>query len=134
MTILLVRSYHDKGTNGELFFNGIKICDTIELPWKDNQRRISCIPEGNYTLRKRYTVKFRWHCWVNDVPDRDGILIHAFNNALLESKGCIAPVSKLTGVGEGEASRLALNELLDLLEPAFSKNRTVCLVIKKKQK
>lgn len=131
MVILLLRSYHNRGTNGTMYFNGIKICDTIELPWKNNQRRVSCIPEGTYTLRKRYTARFGWHCHVDKVPNRDWILIHSFNNALKESLGCIGPVTKIEGEGIGAASRPALNKLMALLEPAFEKRKSIYLIIKK---
>jgi len=30
----------------------VLICKTMELPWKDNQNNISCIPEGVYLLKK----------------------------------------------------------------------------------
>lgn len=32
---------------------GVWSCVTIELPWKDNQRSVSCIPEGDYKMRLR---------------------------------------------------------------------------------
>jgi hypothetical protein len=131
MDIQLLRQYHFNGTNGELLLNGIKIADTIELPWRDNQNRISCIPEGKYRIRPRYTQKFLRHCLVQDVPGREGILIHTFNDALKESKGCIALVSTVRGWGKGDASRLALNKLLDVTMAAFEKHEPVYLIIKK---
>ena len=132
MTVLILRSYLKKGTNGELFLNGKKICDTIELPWRDNKRRISCIPEGTYTLVKRTTERYGRHLHVQNVANRDWILIHAFNHALNESQGCIGPVERILGEGEGYPSRPALNRLLKLLEPAFASKQTVFLTIKKK--
>jgi len=52
MKLELFRQYFPNGTNGELFFNGKKVCDTIELPWKENHRKISCVPEGVYRVGK----------------------------------------------------------------------------------
>lgn len=52
MKLVLQRHYFSSGTNGILSFNGKEICKTIELPWKENQRRISCVPEGTYRIRK----------------------------------------------------------------------------------
>ena len=63
---------------------------TVELPWKDNQRRISCIPPGTYTAIKHTSPKFGPCLWILDVPGRSEILIHPANywHDLL---GCIAP-------------------------------------------
>ena len=38
-------------TLGELMVGG-QVFNTIELPWKDNQRSVSCIPTGVYTWQK----------------------------------------------------------------------------------
>src|SRR6185312_722180 len=115
MELELLREYFSEGTNGTLACNGIRICATIELPWKNNSARISCIPEGRYLLEKRYSPKFRHHYLVNDVPDRQYILIHPANNALTELKGCIAPVSIIRGIGQGALSLQAMQHLSSYL-------------------
>lgn len=123
MELILERMYFPEGTNGILFFKGQEICKTIELPWKENQRKISCIPEGKYRIRKRFSKKFWWHLELMSVKNRDLILIHPANDALKELNGCIAPVSELTGEGKGNHSRIALeklkNEIFPLLESGF---------------
>jgi hypothetical protein len=111
MIIVLKRTYFPDGTNGKLECNGKSICNTIELPWRENQKRVSCIPEGKYFIRKRYSQKFQWHLEVIDVKDRSLILFHPANNALLELNGCIAPVTKLSGPGLGVMSRKAFAKL-----------------------
>lgn len=133
MEIMIIRQYHPLGVNGTLFLGDKRICYTIELPWQGNRRRISCIPEGRYRIRKRFTTRFGWHCWVDNVPGRDAILIHSFNNALKESKGCIGPVSKLEGPGVGASSRPALRKLMETLAPAFDSNKPVYLTIQSNQ-
>lgn len=130
MELLLIRQYHEQGVNGTLSTGGQRICDTIELPWRNNQRRISCIPEGRYKLRKRFTARFGHHCRVENVPGRDAILIHSFNNALKESKGCIGPVTKQEGPGIGTSSRPALRKLMGCLSPYFDKKEPIFLIIK----
>lgn len=112
MELVLFRTYHAHGTNGELYCNNSFLCYTIELPWRDNLPRLSCIPEGRYELKKRYSPRFRDHLLVPGVPGRSLVLIHPANDALKELKGCIAPVSKLTGSGKGEGSKAALRRLL----------------------
>lgn len=133
MDLLLQRTYRKDGTNGELTINGKRVCFTIELPWKQNRSRISCIPEGRYELRKRYTTRFGWHLLVVNVPGRDWILIHAANDALKEIKGCIAPVSQLTGSGKGILSRIALQKLMSIVTPVLDKQQPLCLIIKETQ-
>ena len=99
MVVVLSRTYFPNGTNGKLESDGKFICYTIELPWKENETKVSCIPEGEYVIRKRYSRKYNWQLEVVDVPSRKGILLHPANNAQSELKGCIAPVSKLSGAG-----------------------------------
>jgi hypothetical protein len=129
MELKLVRCYHPRGTNGILYLGLTKICYTIELPWRNNERRISCIPEGRYALTKRYTPRFGHHLWVQQVPGRTSILVHAFNDALAESKGCIAPVSRCTGEGQGTFSRVTLESLTRLVYPELEKGKPVFITI-----
>ena len=132
MEFLLERMYFPEGTNGVLSFEGNEICKTIELPWKENQKRISCVPEGKYKIRKRYSKKFKWHFELMNVKNRDLILIHPANDALKELNGCIAPVSKLTGEGKGDRSSVALERLKGILYPYLDKGFSIELIIKKK--
>lgn len=131
MELELIRTYFPNGTNGELLHNNKRVCSTIELPWLDNQKRKSCIPEGRYELTKRYSQRFGWHLLVNNVVNRDYILIHAYNDALKESKGCIAPVSICTGEGKGNNSRLSLKKLLAITYTEIERGNKVYLTIKK---
>lgn len=133
MELELIRTYFDGGVNGILRLaqdDKTVICQTIELPWRGNLRRVSCIPEGRYELTRRYSLRFGWHLLVNNVVNRSYILIHAFNDALKESKGCIAPVSKCTGEGKGIFARASLKKICDLLYPEFKKGNKVFITIK----
>ncbi|MGX9987234.1 DUF5675 family protein [Soonwooa purpurea] len=131
MKLVLERQYHVSGTNGTLYFEDKEICKTIELAWKNNQRRISCIPEGLYRVKKRFSPKFKWHLEVLNVKNRDLILFHPANNALKELNGCIAPVSELTGEGKGILSRIAFDRLKNILFPYLEKGFVINLTIKK---
>src|SRR6185312_11622998 len=111
MELLLKRLYFPGGTNGSLLINGQYHCKTIELPWKDNQTGISCIPEGTYNVKRRISAHLGGHLILENVPKRDLILIHKANDAVKELRGCIAPVSKLTGEGKGDASKAAFDPL-----------------------
>jgi hypothetical protein len=129
MELQLLRSYYPEGTNGEIWCGKRIICHTIELPWLDNHRVISCIPEGRYKLRKRFNEKFQWHVWLENVPGRQWILIHPANNVKAELRGCIAPVFKLDGIGIGSQSREAVKKLNSLMFAPLDKGEDMFLTI-----
>ena len=98
INLLLIRdTFSEKSTIGELFLNGERMCDTLENPWLDNQRNISCIPAGVYDVRLRLARESAsrdyLHLLVQDVPNRDFILVHR-GNYPSQTKGCI-----LVGLG-----------------------------------
>ena len=130
MVLELTRTYFPNGTNGKLECKGKSICNTIELPWRENETRVSCIPEGKYFIKKRYSQKFQWHLEVLDVKNRSLILFHPANNALLELNGCIAPVTKLSGPGLGLMSRKAFISLKSMVYKALDKKESVELIVK----
>ncbi len=133
MELELIRTYFPNGTNGDFLYNSKRVCSSIELPWLDNKKQVSCIPEGRYELRKRYNPRFGHHLLVINVPNRSYILIHAANDALKEIKGCIAPVSLCSGEGKGSNSRLALNRLVAMVYPELEKGNKVFITIKSAQ-
>tara|TARA_B100000768_G_scaffold118138_1_gene109274 strand:- start:914 stop:1333 length:420 start_codon:yes stop_codon:yes gene_type:complete len=93
INLLLIRdTFSDKSTIGELFLNGERMCDTLENPWLNNQKNISCIPEGEYKVRLRLpresATRHYIHLLVKNVPNRDYILFHIGNTAK-DTRGCI---------------------------------------------
>ena len=126
--------YFPEGTNGVLSLNGKEICKTIELPWRNNKARVSCIPEGKYKIRKRFSAKFKWHLELINVKNRKYILFHPANNALKELNGCIAPVTQITGEGRGNESRKAFEKLKNLVFPYLENGFVVELIVTKKIK
>ena len=130
MVLELSRTYFPDGTNGILECEGKIICLTIELPYKNNETKVSCIPEGKYFIKKRYNKKFQWHLDVLDVKNRSLILFHPANNALQELNGCIAPVTKFSCPGLGLMSRKAFSKLKNLVNTILDKNESVELIIK----
>jgi hypothetical protein len=129
MVLVLSRTYFPTGTNGVLRCAGQIICYTIELPWHTNERLISCIPEGCYAVRKRYSARFKWHLEILGVANRKYILIHPANNALLELKGCIAPVTSFAGPGVGLRSRKAYYKLLATVYKVLDRDEAVSLLV-----
>lgn len=71
------------------------LCLTLEDVWCDNQRNISCIPEGEYICLRFSSFKFGDTYLVQDVPGREGILFHVGNYAGApgeidgDTQGCI---------------------------------------------
>jgi hypothetical protein len=130
MVLVLKRNYFPEGTQGILEWNGNYICYTIELAWLENQNRISCIPEGEYFLLKRFSPKFQWHLHLQNVPRRELILIHPANDAKKELMGCIAPVTFRTGIAKGSLSRKALEKLKTLVFPILERHEEVKLIMR----
>ena len=115
VNLLLIRDmFTDESTIGELFIDGEWLCDTLENPYLNNQRNISCIPEGQYKVRLRTAresaTKDYLHLLVQDVPDRSLILFHSGNTAK-DTRGCV-----LVGIGTEQDfvknSRLAMDLLM----------------------
>lgn len=94
--VTLGRLYSDKNDFGFDLGDGQHGLHTLELPWKENQKRISCIPPDNYiAVRSMYYSgdgvggKRDYPCFeLLDVPDRTEIKIH-IGNYLKNFLGCI---------------------------------------------
>ena len=96
---------------------------TLELPWLENKRRVSCIPSGVYTVKKRWSEKYGWHLHVLDVPGRDWILIH-FGNFYTDILGCILPGADHVDInGDGlkdvTSSKRTMKRILALVPDEF---------------
>lgn len=121
-TLKLVRTYQKKVTTGVLYMGTKELCKTIELAWLLNEKGKSCIPKGTYKMVWTFSPSFRRNTWrLVDVPNRDGILIHAANFTR-QLKGCIAPCLSHAdldkdGVMDGANSAKAM----DLVEAALRK-------------
>jgi len=74
---------------GDLCLNGLPFFRTLELPYRMNQKDVSCIPEGRYLLHRHTSPSFGECFEVMNVPSRGDILVHPANWAS-ELLGCIA--------------------------------------------
>lgn len=135
MKVTLIRVSDDgRQTLGQLFIHGdegflIFSCYTLELPYKDNQRNISCIPKGTYLVKKRNSKysKFKYtHLHVQDVPKRTFILFH-IGNFTRQIEGCIL-VGKIfadidnDGLKDVVLSKDTFNEMMSHLPNDFILN------------
>ena len=133
VNLLIIRdTFTKESTIGKLFINGESFCDTLENPYINNERNISCIPEGQYKVRLRLpresATRDYLHLLVQDVPNRDYILFHRGNTAK-DTSGCI-----LVGNGRKQDivknSRLAMD--LVMQEIIYLGGENINLIIKNK--
>lgn len=75
------------GTTGILIFKNFQ-CPTLELPWNNNIKSYSCIPDGKYLVRYTYSPRFKRKTFeLMNVPNRGSIRIHSGNYAGDHRKG-----------------------------------------------
>ncbi|MBP6234831.1 MAG: hypothetical protein KA270_00770 [Saprospiraceae bacterium] len=131
MVIELQRLYRETWTDGLIFIKGILLCRSIELRWANNERNVSCVPEGVYPVAIIQHPKFGECLQINGVKGRSGILVHVANDAQKELRGCIAPVFSLSGNGKGQYSRLALTYIIENLKNSEEKDHFIEIKSKK---
>lgn len=109
-------------------------CFTLELPWANNQRRVSCMPIGVYTAKYLPTSKFptlarraSWYkgkLWeLTDVPGRSEIKFH-HGTTVADTEGCVLVGLDLTKNGINRSVK-ALESLHLVLSPFESGPVTV---------
>lgn len=124
----LTRTFaNDKQTLGQLNVidgdNLIYSCSSLELPWLNNQVKISCVPVGEYWVKKRISPKFGLSFILEYVEGRSYILIHA-GNYHTQILGCILIGKGLKdidsdGYADVYSSRKANDEVLELMPERF---------------
>ena len=90
MNITLQRlNMTENGTLGVMMLNGKPLFSTLELPWKDNQHNVSCIPAGVYKALYIFSDKFQKNLFMlQNIPGRDAVEIH-IGNTIADTHGCI---------------------------------------------
>ena len=123
----LVRTYLADQTIGVLtlhFFLGKTVqLATIELPWLDNNKNVSCIPAGNYDIMRDYSGAHRYFI-IADVPGRTNIEMHT-GNYTHQTEGCILVGQGLFPTGDSPAFKLksskkALDYMIENLAAVIS--------------
>ena len=91
-------AYSPVGTFGTLWLPENEILYTVERPWLDNQKRISCIPEGNYICLPRKYYRGGYDAiHITNVPYRSYILFHRANT-MHNVEGCIGVGTQLGAI------------------------------------
>ena len=134
MQILITRNWSKKDyTVGRILVNGEFVCNSLELPVKTKEGdKGSRIPCGTYTIKKRYSPKFkRQVLWITRNGDTAFnyrfILFHA-GNIVNDTQGCV-----LTGINDRigwlSSSRKYEYILFGLADGAMRRGESVTLKI-----
>ncbi len=121
MSDLMLRrvDHREWGTYGVLIGPKGPFIVTLELPWRENERRVSSIPAGVYVCKRVDSPKFGDTFHVTGVPNRDAILFHG-GNSTADTLGCILtgttfdPVGGMDGKNGVTGSKLAFQEFMDM--------------------
>lgn len=121
-------------TIGELLVNDKHLCDTLEDRVRPEGEKVygkTAIPEGTYEVKLTHSPRFKKILpEILNVPNFSGIRIHTGNSSK-DTEGCI-----LVGTWDGEKedwvgnSRIAFDELMDLLEEATNNKEKVTITVK----
>jgi hypothetical protein len=123
MDLTIKRWYQNDCVIGRLTYGDFQ-CFTLELPYKDNAKNISCIPPTTYIGRKHLSQKNGNVISIGNVIGRTGIQIHT-GNYTRQIAGCILvgdSVKFLDGdnIPDVTNSRKTLKELLTKLPNEFT--------------
>ena len=96
---------------------------TLELPFLQNKKGVSCIPSGKYQIEKRQSDKFGSHFHVKDVEGRSMILIH-LGNYHSNTSGCILVGSEHKYLDNDNCldvvdSRMTMKKLVEIMPTRF---------------
>ena len=109
----------DSGTFGVVCagHHGEPFCVSLELPYRNNEPNISCIPNGVFEGIRVTSPRFGNTFEVKGgvIGDRTHILFHC-GNSIEDSRGCILLAENFSPNSRVERSRVAFNEFLSLTE------------------
>lgn len=115
-----------QGTLGQIISGNKRLCYTLELPWKNNVKRVSCIPAGSYLCEMRRSPKFGPVYEVTGVPNRSNILLHTGNwagdvglNFRSDVLGCIV-LGLYAGVLKGQRAVFVSRPAVTALQEAMA--------------
>jgi len=117
-----------EGTVGNLALPDGGALATMEPPWRDNRRGLSCLPPGDYPCVWRQSPRYGRCYWLQDTAPRTFVLIHSGNlggdterGLKTHTKGCILPglrAGRLGGQRAVLASKAAVRRLCEALDGA----------------
>lgn len=104
---------------------------SIERGWRNNQARVSCVPEGEYQLKLEYSPRFRKKLWeLYGVPNRSECKFHAANY-WRQLNGCIALGNKHIDIdGDGDPDVTSSRNTMKKFHKAMENYTTSKVIIK----
>ncbi len=130
------QEYLEKQTLGYLYVldsndNILYSCNTLELPWKDNKKNVSCVPVGEYKCVLEYSDRFKKDLWeLKEVPNRSECKFHSANY-FRQLNGCIALGNGYSDIdGDGWRDILKSRDTMDEFHEVLKDLKEVQLVIK----
>ena len=123
---ILYRTYTQNITFGHLLYDNEFVCHFFELPWRNNKKEVSCIPEGEYHFKiidRHERLGLCYYCETK-IKGRSEIFIHVANTTN-EIKGCLVSVTTLRSDVGGDSSKVAMLELRRKLGDEFILKITV---------
>lgn len=106
---------------------GRKLCNALELPWRNNIKEISAIPEGQYKGSVRTDGKLGWRIELSGTGERKNVQIH-LGNKPDNTRGCI-----LLGTGDSTDASCSISgskQALQLLQAEFGASLSRPVVLK----
>lgn len=102
--------------NNEVVFE----CKTLELPWKNNENKISCIPNGTYKVTFYKSPTKGEVLLLQNVPNRSMIEIHS-GNYYTQILGCILVGKSHTKINNDavidiSSSKYTLKKIISILK------------------
>jgi hypothetical protein len=120
--ILIDTKMYEDCTLGRLFYKDFQ-CYTLELPWLDNLKKVSCVPAGTYSAKKYTSAKHGCVILLDNVPNRSFIEVHA-GNYTSQIQGCCLVGDGIKHVNADSIpdvtnSKATLTRLMSMLPDVF---------------
>lgn len=133
LTVTIERIKDDgKETQGILTANNNNAqfkCYTLELPWKNNETNVSCIPLGTYDVSYTFSSGILgWTYEIKNVTARTGIRIHSANY-FSQLKGCIALGKDLVDINADKELDITSSKATIASFEAFMQKKPFTLII-----
>lgn len=103
---------------------------SLERGWRNNERNVSCIPKGMYTLKKEFSPKFTEMLWeIYGVEGRSECKIHPANR-WKELNGCMAPGISVKDIdGDGYLDVTSSRASLERFHAAMGDDTEAMLIV-----
>ncbi len=85
--LIIDRKFYPDCTTGRVRYGDFQ-CASLELPWKNNDQNVSCIPNGMYNCKKMWSKTHGRIFTIMDVPFRTLVRGHV-GNFIRSTKGCV---------------------------------------------